>query len=53
MSDTTRAILLALKAAIDAALTLPTLSEPTRRMLAGAARCIARDLWPGGEVKGL
>lgn len=54
MSDTTRAILLALKAAIDAALTLPGLSDPTRRMLTGARRCIANDLWPqGGKVKGL
>ena len=43
MSDTTRAVLSALYAAITAALLLP-LSEPTRRMLTGAARCIARDL---------
>ncbi len=44
MSESTRALLLALKAAIEAALLLPILSEPTRRMLTGAARCIARDL---------
>lgn len=46
MNEPTRAVLLALKAAIEAALTLPTLSPATRRMLTGAARCIARDLWP-------
>ena len=43
MSDTTRAVLAALYAAITAALLLP-LSEPTRRMLTGARRCLARDL---------
>ena len=44
MNEPTRALLLALKAAIEAALLLPTLSEPTRRMLTGAVRCIGRDL---------
>lgn len=43
MSDTTRAILTALYAAIAAALTLP-LSESTRRQLGAARACIARDL---------
>lgn len=43
MSDTTRAILTALYAAIAAALTLP-LSESTRRSLAGARNELAREL---------
>jgi hypothetical protein len=47
MSEPQRAILLSLKAAIDAVLSIPLpLSEPTRRMLTGAARCLARELWP-------
>lgn len=50
MSEPTRAVLIALYAAITAALGLP-LSEPTRRMLTGARRCLARDL--GMPVNGL
>jgi hypothetical protein len=46
MNETQRAILLALKAAIDAALGLPLLSESVRRALIGAQRALARDLWP-------
>ena len=50
MSDTQRAILTALYAAITAALTLP-LSEATRRSLHGARCQLARDL--GLPVNGL
>lgn len=49
MSDTTRAVLLSLYAAISACLVLP-LNEATRRMLTGAARCLARDLGVGGVL---
>jgi hypothetical protein len=43
MSDTQRAILTALYAAVLGALTLP-LAENTRRHLIGAARSLAHDL---------
>lgn len=43
MSDTQRAILTALYAAVSAALVLP-LSETTRRQAIALARCLARDL---------
>lgn len=46
MSETQRAILLSLKAAIDAALALAVLSDAARRALTAAQRALARELWP-------
>lgn len=47
MPEPQRAILLTLKAAIDATLSaMPGLSEGVRRALIGAQRALARELWP-------
>jgi hypothetical protein len=46
VSDTQRALLLTLKAAIDAVLGVAMLSEGARRALIGAQRALARELWP-------
>lgn len=41
-----RAALLGLKAALDAVLLWPGISEGLRRALTGAQRALARELWP-------